>query len=94
MANNMASLLDRVNANPRLQLATTAAVSGVVVASTILGFQRLQKARRISELKRSINSLAEDGEGNVGQPSESYINTPLLLYLHAAIQQSPLTRVR
>ncbi|KAI0522234.1 ubiquitin-protein ligase molybdopterin-converting factor [Xylaria bambusicola] len=62
----MASLLERgANLNPRVQLAATAIASGAVVATTILGFQKLQKVRRISQLKRSINSLAEDGEGNL-----------------------------
>ncbi|GAP87148.2 putative molybdopterin biosynthesis protein moeb protein [Rosellinia necatrix] len=57
----MASFLERAGANTRIQLAATAVASGAVVAGAILGYQRLLREERISQLKSSIPSLA-DGE--------------------------------
>ncbi|KAI0458091.1 ubiquitin-protein ligase molybdopterin-converting factor [Xylaria acuta] len=60
--NNMASLFERANSNPRVQLAATAIASGAVVASAILGYQHLRQAERVQNLKRSIPSLADNDE--------------------------------
>lgn len=54
----MASFLERASINPRIQLAATAIASGAVVASAILGYQRLQRVERVHKLKSSIPSLA------------------------------------
>lgn len=59
-AKNMASFLSRAASNTQFQLATTAVVSGAVVAGTILGYQRLQRESRISHLKHSIPELEDD----------------------------------
>ncbi|KAI0428214.1 ubiquitin-protein ligase molybdopterin-converting factor [Xylaria sp. FL1042] len=62
----MASFLERASTlartNPRVQLAATAIASGVVVAGTILGYQRLQREQRLYALKDSIASLADEDE--------------------------------
>ncbi|KAI1080087.1 ubiquitin-protein ligase molybdopterin-converting factor [Whalleya microplaca] len=56
------SFFERTTASPRAQLAATAIASGVVVASAILGYQRLQRDGRIHELKDSIPSLGDEGD--------------------------------
>jgi tRNA threonylcarbamoyladenosine dehydratase len=51
--------LSRVSLNPKFQIAATAVISGATVACLILGYQSLEKAERISELKGSIPLPAE-----------------------------------
>ncbi|PHH90624.1 hypothetical protein CDD83_3141 [Cordyceps sp. RAO-2017] len=47
-------------ANPRFQLLATAVLSGAAVASLILGYQALEREERLTELKKSIPSLADE----------------------------------
>lgn len=56
----MASFLSRAASNTHIQFATTAVVSGAVVAGTIIGYQRLQRESRINHLKGSIPELEDD----------------------------------
>jgi hypothetical protein len=56
----MASFLSRAASNTQAQFATTAIVSGAVVAGTIFGLQRLQRESRIHRLKDSIPELEND----------------------------------
>ncbi|KAI0008198.1 ubiquitin-protein ligase molybdopterin-converting factor [Xylariaceae sp. FL0662B] len=56
------SFLEQATSSSRVQLAATAIASGVVVAGTILGYQRLQRDERIHEFKGSIPSQGEDGD--------------------------------
>lgn len=56
----MSSFLSHAAANPRVQFATTAVVSGAIVAGAILGYQQLQHENRLNELKSSIPSLDAD----------------------------------
>ncbi|KAH9889126.1 ubiquitin-protein ligase molybdopterin-converting factor [Xylariomycetidae sp. FL2044] len=58
----MSSFLERTVSSPRFQLAATAIASGLLVASSILGSQRLRREVRVIELKGSIPSLAEEDE--------------------------------
>lgn len=57
----------------RVQLALTAAVSGAVVASAILGTQQIRRRTRVEHLKESIPDLKDEHEvGQVllpGQPT-------------------------
>lgn len=55
------SLFSQAASNPKVQFATTAIVSGAVVASAILSYQQLQRDERISKLKDSIPSLDDEG---------------------------------
>ncbi|KAK8851614.1 ubiquitin-protein ligase molybdopterin-converting factor [Apiospora arundinis] len=54
------SFLSQATSNTKVQFATTAIVSGAVVASAILGYQQLQRNERINKLKDSIPSLEAD----------------------------------
>ncbi|KAK9420900.1 hypothetical protein SUNI508_00991 [Seiridium unicorne] len=56
----MASFMSRAASNTQIQFATTAIVSGAVVAGTIFGLQRLKRESRISHLKDSIPELEND----------------------------------
>ena len=56
----MASFFSDTIANPRFQLFATAVLSGATVASLLLGYQALEREERLSELKQSIPSLADD----------------------------------
>ncbi|KAH8201165.1 hypothetical protein TruAng_004633 [Truncatella angustata] len=56
----MSSFLSRAASDTKIQFATTAIVSGAVVAGTILGLQRLQRESRIHRLKDSIPELEND----------------------------------
>lgn len=56
----MSSFLSRAASNANVQLATTAIVSGAVVATAILGYQKAQLESRIHRLKTSIPDI--DGE--------------------------------
>jgi tRNA threonylcarbamoyladenosine dehydratase len=58
----MSSFLSRAASNTHVQLATTAIVSGAVVATAILGYQKAQLESRISRLKSSIPDI--DGEND------------------------------
>ncbi|KAI1506030.1 hypothetical protein F5X99DRAFT_177872 [Biscogniauxia marginata] len=51
------SFLERASSSHQVQLAATALASGAIVATAILGYQRLQHAERIHQLKGSIPSL-------------------------------------
>ncbi|KAK7985125.1 hypothetical protein PG996_005632 [Apiospora saccharicola] len=55
------SLFSQAASNPKVQFATTAIVSGAIVASAILSYQQLQRDERIYNLKRSIPSLDDEG---------------------------------
>lgn len=56
----MASFFSRAASNTHVQFATTAIVSGAVVAGTILGLQHLQRETRVHHLKDSIPELGDD----------------------------------
>lgn len=56
----MSSFLSRAASNTQVQFATTAVVSGAVVAGAILGYQQLQHESRLHQLKSSIPSLDAD----------------------------------
>ncbi|KAK8074972.1 hypothetical protein PG997_009635 [Apiospora hydei] len=62
----MSSFLSQATSNTKVQFATTAVVSGAVVASAILGYQQLQRNERINKLKDSIPSLGAEG-GDLGK---------------------------
>ena len=50
----MANWIEQVGSSHKLQLATTAVVSGLVVGGAILGYQNTSRRLRVSELKSSI----------------------------------------
>ncbi|KAI9762024.1 MAG: hypothetical protein M4579_000660 [Chaenotheca gracillima] len=54
------SWLSRTASSHQGQIAATAVISGVLVASTILGFQHLRRQERVDDLKRSIPDLSPD----------------------------------
>ncbi|KAH6625690.1 hypothetical protein C7974DRAFT_205620 [Boeremia exigua] len=56
----MSSWISRATENRNAQLVTTAVVSGVVVASTILGFQKARRMYRLADLKASIPDVTDD----------------------------------
>lgn len=56
----------RTISKPSLQLATTAVVSGAIVAGVILGYQQLKHREKVEELKREIPAWATDGEQLIG----------------------------
>ncbi|KAI1337148.1 ubiquitin-protein ligase molybdopterin-converting factor [Xylariaceae sp. FL0016] len=56
------SFFERATTNSRVQLAATAIASGAVVASAILGYQKLRESERVHELKDSIPPSLENGE--------------------------------
>ncbi|RDL41616.1 Uncharacterized protein BP5553_01595 [Venustampulla echinocandica] len=56
----MSSWLSRVTGSQQAQLATTAVVSGAVVAGAILGYQNIKRYERVQDLKRGIPELRED----------------------------------
>ncbi|CBX97473.1 similar to ubiquitin-protein ligase molybdopterin-converting factor [Plenodomus lingam JN3] len=56
----MSSWVSRATESRNAQLITTAAVSGVVVASTILGFQKARRMTRVADLKASIPDVSPD----------------------------------
>ncbi|KAK8016229.1 hypothetical protein PG993_014418 [Apiospora rasikravindrae] len=62
----MSSFLSQATSNTKVQFATTAVVSGAVVASAILGYQQLQRNERINKLKDSIPSFEAEG-GDLGK---------------------------
>jgi hypothetical protein len=56
----MSSWLSKAIESHHAQLITTAAVSGFVVASTILGFQQARRMMKVADLKASIPDISED----------------------------------
>ncbi|KAK5012841.1 hypothetical protein LTR39_003951 [Cryomyces antarcticus] len=56
----MSSFIARATSSHRAQLATTAVVSGVLVAAAILGLQTAKKRYRVQDLKASIPDVDED----------------------------------
>lgn len=56
----MSSFLSDIFSTPRAQLITTAVVSGTVVATLIIGYQALEREERLSALKSSIPSVADE----------------------------------
>ncbi|KAI1864680.1 hypothetical protein JX265_008404 [Neoarthrinium moseri] len=58
----MASFLSRASSSNHVQLATTAIVSGAVVAGAILGYQQFQRESRVHQLKHSIPEVENEGE--------------------------------
>jgi hypothetical protein len=53
-------MLSRGPSNNSAQLAATALVSGIIVASAILGYQRIRRERNVERLKHSIPDLDEE----------------------------------
>jgi hypothetical protein len=58
----MASWFQRATGSQQAQFATTALVSGAVVAGAILGYQHVRRQERVEDLKSSIPEL---GRGHV-----------------------------
>ena len=56
----MSSWISRATENRNAQLITTAVVSGAVVGSAILGFQKARRMYRIEELKASIPTIGAE----------------------------------
>ncbi|KAG9376583.1 Moeb/ThiF domain containing protein [Pyrenophora tritici-repentis] len=56
----MPSWVSRATENHNAQLITTAAVSGFVVGSAILGFQKARRMMRVADLKASIPEISDD----------------------------------
>ncbi|CAN9166134.1 unnamed protein product [Alternaria alternata] len=56
----MPSWISRATESHNAQLITTAAVSGFVVGSAILGFQKARRMTRVADLKASIPDLSDD----------------------------------
>ncbi|KAL5443579.1 hypothetical protein PMIN07_001139 [Paraphaeosphaeria minitans] len=64
----MSSWISRATENHRAQLVTTAVVSGVVVGSAILGFQKARRMYKVENLKASIPDI--DGEHHASRLTE------------------------
>ncbi|OTB07416.1 hypothetical protein M426DRAFT_318104 [Hypoxylon sp. CI-4A] len=58
----MSSFIERASSSSKVQFAATAIASGAVVAGAILGYQRLQREERMSQLKDSIPSLIDEDD--------------------------------
>jgi hypothetical protein len=56
----MSSWISRATESRNAQLATTAVISGVVVASAILGLQKAKRMYRVADLKASIPDDGDD----------------------------------
>jgi hypothetical protein len=56
----MSSWISKATETRNAQLITTAAVSGFVVASAILGFQKARRMTRVADLKASIPEVSEE----------------------------------
>lgn len=56
----MSSWISRATESRNAQLITTAAVSGAVVASAILGFQKARRMTRVADLKASIPDITDE----------------------------------
>jgi hypothetical protein len=56
----MSSWISKAVESHHAQLITTAAVSGFVVASTILGFQQARRMMKVADLKASIPDIGDD----------------------------------
>lgn len=56
----MSSWVSRATENRNAQLITTATVSGFVVASAILGFQKARRMTRVADLKASIPDVSDE----------------------------------
>jgi len=56
----MSSWISRATESRNAQLVTTAVVSGVVVASAILGLQKAKRMYRVADLKASIPDINDD----------------------------------
>ena len=63
----MSSWISRATENRNAQLITTAVVSGAVVGSAILGFQKARRMYRVAEVKASIPEI--DGEHHASRVS-------------------------
>lgn len=56
----MSSWISRATENRNAQLVTTAVVSGVVVGSAILGFQKARRMYKVADLKASIPDIDDE----------------------------------
>ena len=56
----MPSWISRATESHNAQLVATAAVSGFVVGSAILGYQKARRMTRVADLKASIPDLSDD----------------------------------
>lgn len=56
----MSSWLSKISSSHQAQLVVTAVVSGVFVASAVLGIQHARRRIRVEDLKRSIPDLGID----------------------------------
>lgn len=66
----MFSWISRATESHKAQLVTTAVVSGVVVGSAILGFQKARRMYKVETLKASIPDI--DGEHHASRVSSSH----------------------
>lgn len=60
----MSSWIEQVGSSHKLQLATTAVVSGLVVGGAIFGYQHTSRRYRLDELKDSIPDPRTKSHGN------------------------------
>jgi hypothetical protein len=56
----MPSWISRASESHNAQLVATAAVSGFVVGTAILGYQKARRTTRVADLKASIPDLSDD----------------------------------
>jgi hypothetical protein len=56
----MSSWISKATESHHAQLIATAAVSGFVVGSTILGFQQARRMMKVADLKASIPDISDD----------------------------------
>lgn len=56
----MSSWISKATESRNAQLITTAAVSGAVVASAILGYQKALRMTKVADLKASIPEINDD----------------------------------
>lgn len=56
----MSSWISKATESRNAQLITTAAVSGFVVGSAILGFQKARRMTRVADLKASIPDVSDE----------------------------------
>lgn len=73
----MPSWISRASESHHAQLVATAAVSGLVVGSAILGYQKARRMTRVADLKASIPDLTDDH-----RPSRVSTNLALTGFFH------------
>ncbi len=73
----MASWLSKTSSSHQVQLGATAAISGIVAVTAVLGFQRLRRQTQIDDLKSSIpNAEKHDTKETVNHCTQT-VHRPL-----------------